>query len=287
MNSLSIDVNIADFDTKVLDASHNVPVLVDFWAAWCAPCRVLKPVLERLALEYGGRFLLAKVNSDENPELAAHYGVRGIPNVKAFVNGEMSREFTGALPETQLRAFIDSLLPSPAEPLRIAACEARARGEPDVATSLLSDARQLDPTNQDVMLDLAEIHLDQREVAAARTLLDAVEDATAALPRARSLHARLNLEAEGCGADAETLRSRVQANADDLDARLQLARALTMTNYYRAALEQLLEIVGRDRRWRDEAARKAMLDLFVVIGADPRHDDLCREYRAKLARLLN
>lgn len=287
MSLFSFDAGSADFGSGVLDASRRVPVLVDFWAAWCAPCRTLKPVLEKLATEYGGRFLLAKVNSDENPELATRYGVRGIPNVKAFVNGEMVKDFTGALPEAQIRVFIDSLLPSPAEPLRIAATEARARGEPEVAASLLIDARQLDPTNQDLMLDLAEIHLDQRQADNARSLLDAIEDGTADLPRARSLRARLNLEAGDTGVDVQTLKARVHANADDLDARLQLARKLTLANDYRTALEQLLDIVDRDRRWRNEAARKAMIDLFIVLGADPRHDNLLREYRTKLARLLH
>jgi thioredoxin len=159
MNTFSLDAGVADFQEKVIDASRLAPVLVDFWAEWCAPCRTLKPVLEKLAAEYGGRFILAKVDSDQHQELAARYGVRGIPNVKAFVDGEMVDEFTGALPEEQIRAFIDSLLPSPAEPLRIAALEARARGEPAVAVSLLADALQLDPANETVQLDLQSIDM--------------------------------------------------------------------------------------------------------------------------------
>ena len=127
MNPYSFDVDTADFQEKVIAASHHAPVLVDFWAEWCAPCRVLKPILENLAAEYGGRFVLAKLNADRNQELATRLGVRGIPSVKAFVNGELVDEFTGALPETQVRAFIDGLLPSPAEPLRVAAQEARGR----------------------------------------------------------------------------------------------------------------------------------------------------------------
>lgn len=287
MNSFSFDVGIADFQKKIIDASHRAPVLVDFWAEWCAPCRVLKPVLEKLAAEYGGRFILAKVDSDQHQELAARYGVRGIPNVKAFVNGEMVDEFTGALPEAQIRAFIDNLLPSPAEPLRIAALEARARGEAEVAASLLADALQLDPGNEAVQLDLAEIRIDMRNIEAAQAILDALEHQAKDISRVRALQAHLKLVNAGTSADPATLKARIDANANDLDARLQLANTLALAHDYRMALEQLLEIVRRDRKWQDEAARKTMLDLFTLLGGDPQHEDLVREFRIQLARTLN
>ncbi|MCX7155516.1 MAG: tetratricopeptide repeat protein [Rhodocyclales bacterium] len=287
MNNFSIDVGVANFQEKVVDASRLAPVLVDFWAEWCAPCRVLKPILEKLAVDYGGRFILAKVNSDQHQELAARYGVRGIPNVKAFVNGEMVDEFTGALPEAQIRTFIDSLMPSPAEPLRIAALEARARGEAGVAASLLADALQLDPGNEAAQLDLAEIHIDLRDMEAARAILDALEHQAQDVPRVRALQARLKLVTAGTGADPAALKARIDANANDLDARLQLANTLALAHDYRMALEQLLEIVSRDRKWQDEAARKTMLDLFTLLGDQPQHEDLVREFRIQLARTLN
>lgn len=287
MNSFSFDVGMADFQEKVIDASHRAPVLVDFWAEWCAPCRVLKPILEKLTAEYGGRFILAKVNSDQNQELAARHGVRGIPNVKAFANGEMIDEFTGALPEAQIRAFIDSLLPSPAEPLRVAALEARVRGDTEVACSLLADALQLDPVNEAVQLDLAEIHLEQQRPDAARAILDALEHGAKNAARLSALQTRLKLVAAGAGADPAALAARIDANAGDLDARLQLAHALALAHDYRPALEQLLEIVRRDRKWQDEAARKAMLDLFTLLGGSAQYDDLVREFRIQLARTLN
>jgi putative thioredoxin len=287
MGQFSLDAGLADFQEKVLDASHRAPVLVDFWAEWCAPCRQLKPILEKLAVEYGGRFILAKVNSDQHQELAARYGVRGIPNVKAFVAGELVDEFTGALPEAQIRAFIDRLLPSPAEPLRIAALEARARGEHEVARSLLVDALQLDAANETAQLDLAEIDLDRRDVDAARALLDALEHRAKDVARLRALQARLKLADVGTGADPAALMARIEANADDLDARLRLAHTLALAHDYRPALEQLLAIVRRDRKWQDEAARKTMLDLFAMLGADAHYDDLVREFRIQLARTLN
>jgi putative thioredoxin len=287
MSPHAFDVSTAEFQEKVVAASQHVPVLVDFWAEWCAPCRQLKPVLEKLAAEYGGRFLLAKVNSDQNQELAGQCGVRGIPNVKAFVGGHLVDEFTGALPEAQVRAFIDKLLPSPAEPLRIAAQEARAKGEPDVACSLLADALQLDPTNEAAQLDLAEIQLDQQQLDTARTLLDALEHKARDTSRLKALQARLKLVAAGGGADTAALMARITANGDDLEARLQLANALALTGDYRPALEHLLAIVRRDRKWQDEAARKAMLDLFTLLGGDAQFDDLVREFRIALARTLN
>ena len=120
MTEHSLDIGLADFQQAVLEESKHRPVLVDFWAPWCEPCKSLKPVLEKLAAEYGGKFLLAKINSDDNQELAARYGVRGIPSVKAFIDGEPVDEFSGALPESEVRAFLDRLVPGPADELRAA-----------------------------------------------------------------------------------------------------------------------------------------------------------------------
>jgi putative thioredoxin len=287
MNPCSLDVGTADFQEKVIAASHRAPVLVDFWAEWCAPCRVLKPILENLAVEYGGRFILAKLDSDRHQEIAARYGVRGIPNVKAFVNGELVDEFTGALPEAQIRAFIDGLLPSPAEPLRVAAREARAQGDAEVACSLLDDALALDPANEAVLLDLAELHIDMHRLDAAQEILDALAHTARDAARVGTLQARLKLVAAGSGADPAALAARIETDADDLDARLQLAHVLALAHDYRPALEQLLEIVRRDRKWQDEAARKTMLDLFTLLGGNAQCDDLIREFRIALARTLN
>ena len=287
MNPYSYDVGTADFQEKVLAASHRAPVLVDFWAEWCAPCRALKPILEKLAVDYGGRFILAKLNSDQNQELAARLGVRGIPAVKAFVDGKLVDEFTGALPEAQIRDFIDKLLPSPAEPLRVAAQEARARGDAQVAAALLADARELDANNENVQLDLAEIHIDTGQIDTARALLGALNHRARDTARLAALQARLKLVAAGGGADPTALAARIAANAGDLAARLELAHALALAQDYRPALEQLLEIVRRDRDWQDDAARKTMLDLFTLLGANAHFDDLVREFRIRLARTLH
>ncbi|HTY04021.1 MAG TPA: tetratricopeptide repeat protein [Rhodocyclaceae bacterium] len=283
----SYDVSTADFAEKVLDASLHAPVIVDFWAAWCAPCRVLKPVLEKLAGEYGGRFILAKVNSDENPELAQRYGVRGIPAVKAFVDGQLADEFAGALPEGQVREFIDRLIPSPAEPLRLQAHAAHERGDIAGARSLMAQAINADPRNDASYLDYIELSLEAGDFDDAREVLDAVRERARDHARVEALDARLHLATGSGNADVTALKAKVAENADDLDTRLQYANALAVGQDYRAALEQLLDIVRRDRAWHDEAGRKGMLRLFTLLAAQPQHEDLVREFRVALSRTLN
>lgn len=290
MAANAIDVSVADFDDKVLAASRQVPVVVDFWAPWCQPCRILKPILEKLAGEFGGGFILAKVNSDENQELSMRYGVRGIPAVKAFVNGEMVDEFTGALPEGQVREFIERLIPSPAEPLRLQALEAYAAGDLAGARKLMGQAIDMDPNNDTTYLDYIELSLAAGALDEAKEILDAVRERCRDTGRVAALDAQLRLAAGGGGADTaalEALEARIAADGNDLDARLQLANALAVARDYRPALRQLLEIVRRDRKWNDEAGRKTMLTLFTLLGVQPQYDDLVREFRVALSRTLN
>jgi len=287
MPAHTYDVSSADFQQAVIEASRRVPVLVDFWAPWCGPCKSLGPILEKLAGEFGGGFILAKVNSDDNQELATRYGVRGIPNVKAFVDGELVDEFTGALAEAKVREFITRLLPSPAEPLRSEAAAALARGDTDAARKLLRQALATDPGNGDASLDLVELEVGAGGLAAAKEILAVVADSARDSARVEALQARLRLAEAGQGLDAEALARAVAANPADLDARLQLANALALRGAYRAAFEHLLEIVRRDRKFGDEAGRKTMLTLFALLAKEPQYDDLVREFRLALGRTLN
>jgi putative thioredoxin len=290
MSQHAIDVSVIDFDEKVLAASRSVPVIVDFWAPWCQPCRILKPILEKLAAEYGRKFILAKVNSDENQELAMRYGVRGIPAVKAFVGGELVDEFTGALPEAQIREFIERLIPSPAEPLRREALALAATGDIAAARRKMAQAIELDPKNDSAYLDYVQLSLElgtPEALSEAAELLEAVADRVRDQDRAAALKARIEMAKAASGVDVAALQARLERDANDHEARLQLANALALRQDYSAALEHLLEIVRRDRKWNDEAGRKGMLKLFTLLSAQPQYDDLVRKFRIALARTLN
>lgn len=280
MSEHALDVGLADFAQHVLEESKQRPVVVDFWAPWCGPCKSLKPILEKLAAEYGGKFLLAKINSDDNQALAARYGVRGIPSVKAFVNGEPVDEFSGALPEGEVRAFLDRLIPSPADELRGQAADLRFAGDLSGALQMLADASRLDPNHLGVRLDAADIMLDLNEADEARRLIGSVPDD--ADPRVPQLKARLQFMGVA-GEDAAALTAQVAANEDDLESRLKLANLLVAAGQYEAGMDQLLEIVRRDRGFEDDIGRKTLLSVFELLGGG----ELVNRYRRLLASALN
>jgi len=279
MSEHALDVGVADFPQHVLEESKQRPVVVDFWAPWCGPCKSLKPILEKLSAEYGGKFLLAKINSDDNQELAARYGVRGIPSVKAFIDGEPVDEFSGALPEGEVRAFLDRLIPSPADELRAQADAARMAGDISGALQKLADASRIDPNHLGVRLDAAEIMLDLGEADEGRRLLAGVADA--ADPRVPQLKARLQFLG-AADEDVAALTARVAANENDLEARLKLANLLVAAGQYEAGMDQLLEIVRRDRGFGDDIGRKTLLSVFDLLGGG----ELVSRYRRQLSSLL-
>ena len=283
MSPYSVDVEADDFQQVVIEGSREVPVVVDFWAPWCGPCRVLKPLLEKLAQEYQGKFLLAKVDSDRNQEIATQFGVRGIPSVKAFVDGEQVDEFSGALPESGVRAFLERLLPSPVDTLRIAAGRARDQGDSAQALQLLAQASELDGRNEDLRLDAADILLEQGQVEEARHLFDSLSPAMRMEARAQQIAARLDFAQAG-GGDEAGLRAAIEARPDDMDSRLQLAKLLIASDRQREGLTQLLEMVLLDRAWQEGLARKTMLAVFTLRGSQ---DPLVAEYRRRLASALN
>jgi len=283
MSQYSFDVDAGNFQQVVIEGSQQVPVLVDFWAEWCGPCRMLKPILEKLAEEFQGKFILAKVDSDKNQAIAEQYGVRGIPNVKAFVGGEIVDEFSGAIPESGVREFLERLIPSPADELRIAASRARDQGDLAQALQLLAEASKLDTRNEGIRLDAADILVELGQLDEARRLFDSLSPVARMEERAQQVLARLNFAQAGSG-DEAGLRSRLEEQPDDMEARMQLASLLIAAGRHQDGLEELLELVRRDRTWNDEAARKAMLAVFNLLGGE---GPLVSEYRRKLARALN
>lgn len=283
MSEFSCDVGLDNFETAILQASTEVPIVVDFWAPWCQPCQTLKPMLEKLAEEYGGRFRLAKVNADEQPEITQQFGVRNLPTVKVVSAGRIVDEFTGALPEAELRAFIDRVTPSPAEPLRAEAAALAAEGKLEEALALLAQASRLDPANEAVRLDGVELLLTLGRPDEAHPLL--AGDFAQQAERAEALRKRLELAEVKI--DTSELDARLAAHPDDHAARLERSRALAGAGKYREALEDAMEVVRRDRFFNEGAGRKALLELFGMLAGSEAHDDLVREYRRALSATLN
>jgi putative thioredoxin len=283
MSAHSFDATTTSFEQDVLERSKEVPVVVDFWAPWCAPCRALKPILEKLAVEFQGKFVLAKVNTDEHPEIASRYGVRGIPNVKAFVDGRFANEFTGALPEAGVRRFLDSIVPSPAEALRRAARESIAQGDFDSAEATLREAVAVDGANAAARIDLAELAVARGDFAGAEAQLDAVPEDRRD-DRVGALLAQIALAKRGEGlADVVTLKRAVDSQPGDVQARLAYAERLAIEGRLQDALDELIEVVRRDRGESRERARRTILDLFTLAAE---RADLVAEYRRKLASVL-
>ena len=283
MNTYSFDTGTEAFERDVLQASTSVPVLVDFWAPWCAPCRALKPILEKLAGEYQGRFLLAKVNSDEHPQLSAQFGVRGIPNVKAFVDGKLADEFTGALPESGVRAFIDRLIPTPGEKLRRTARALVTQGDFDEAERHLRSALELEPANHALRLDLVELLLAKNSHAEADALFAPIPERERD-ERADKLYSVLALWKRSQQLPAlEELEAKLAANPDDLPSRLALGERLIAGKRYEPALAALLEVVRRDRGALRTSARKLMVEVFNLAEDQA---GLVSEYRKLLAGAL-
>ncbi|WP_150613031.1 thioredoxin [Pandoraea terrigena] len=283
-----MDTHLASFDADVLAVSHQVPVLADFWAPWCGPCNVLGPLLEKLEAEAQGRIRLVKINADENAQLCAEYGVRSLPTVVAFVDGEPVDQFVGALSEGQLRAFIDRIMPNPAEMARRVAHDALMAGKPDVARDALQAALALDPAHDDVRLDLADVMLGMGEVDGARAELALLSPRTAASGDARiaALNTRIAAAEQASHLPpAQALLARVHAEPANLQARLDLANRYLADRDYAPALQTLLDIVQRDRTFGDDAARKSMLAIFDALSeTDPA---TVAAWRRKLSAALN
>lgn len=275
-NAYIIDVTTDNF-ANVVERSMQVPVLVDFWAPWCEPCKTLLPIMEKLAAEYQGRFLLAKVNIDEQQALASQFGVRSVPTVKLVRDGRIADEFSGALPESQVRAFIDKHMEQPADRFLAAAEQAWENGDAAQAEALLRQVMAEVPDDHRAQLMLAELRAVTGNTDEAAQLLASLPADLALSPQAEALRARLTFAAAAAGApEIEALQQALTNNPKDSQARHQLAARLVLAGDLEGALQQLLELLRRDRSWGDDAGRKGMLQIFELLGGQ---GELVNRYR--------
>ena len=278
VNEWIVDVGDTDFETAVLKRSETAPVVVDFWAPWCGPCRALGPLLERLAAEHQGAFILAKVNVDEAPAVSQAFGIQSIPAVKGFRDGVLVGEFVGAQPEATVRKLLELVLPTAADGLVARA----ATLAPEAAEAALREALELEPRHARALLELARMLAARGDTAGALQLLERVSPPSPLVAESERLAAELRMRTDGAG-DQAALRARIAADPNDLAARLDLGRTLAALGKHEDALAELLDVVRRDPHFADDGARKAMVDLFAVLGSD---DPLTDRYRNELAKAL-
>ncbi|HJY80580.1 MAG TPA: thioredoxin [Candidatus Binatia bacterium] len=284
MSEWTVNVTEQDFESAVVEQSHAVPVVIDFWAPWCGPCRAIGPVLEKLADEQQGKFILAKINVDENPNLAQAFDIRSIPAVKAVRNGAITGEFLGAQPEPMVRQFIEQLLPSEADALAQEGKRLEEQGKAQGAESLYRASLSKDANQPQALLGLARLLIERGEEADALSLLGRAPLNSAEYAAAQQLSAQLRLKQNSASAgDEQQYREKLAANPNDITARFDLSQILAASGRYEEALIELLEIVKKDRKFGDDGARKAMLEIFEVVG--PR-SDLAEHYRSELAKVL-
>ena len=273
-----IDSTDATFQKDVIDRSHELPVIVDCWAPWCGPCRVLGPILEKLAYERDGQVQLVKVNTDENPQVAQALQVEGIPAVFAFAGGQVISHFVGALPEEQVREFFNSLVPSEADLKAAEGYRMLQQNQVPIARLHFQSALEDDPNHEPSGVGLAALLAGIGEIEQAVELAQRWPDN----PTTKGILASIELRKVLDGYEPDEIRGRASERPDDAEARFRHGCLLALEGQWQAALDTLLESVRLDRYACDEGARKRLLDIFAVLGDQP----IVAEYRRRLGSLL-
>ena len=277
-----IDITIENFESELLATSAHTPILLDIWAPWCGPCKQLGPVLEKLETEYEGRFILAKLNADEQPEIAGQlsqmFGVRSIPFCVMFAQGQPVDGFVGALPEAQIRQFLSKHVPDEdaiqAEVETLEAEQLADTGDADSAMALLEDALIKDPGNDEARFDLIKLLVAQGALDPARSVFEPVAArATGPLAEQRVVAFGLLIEALAAaqqGRRPSELAAAIEANRRDFAARLELAQLFWVAGQPTQAMDELLEIIMRDKAWDNDRARKTYVAILEVM-TKPHH----------------
>lgn len=278
-----VDVDEASFQQQAVERSRERLVVIDFWAPWCGPCRTLGPMLEKLAVDFAGKFLLVKADTEKVPNVAAGFGVQSIPAVFAVRDGQILDFFVGVKPEGQLRGWIERLLPSPAEEL-VAVARQLADTDPAGAEAKFLEAAKLDANLAAAQIGLAELHLKQGKVDAARAILEILEQRGFLEPEAERLKAEIHLSAAvGDRADLGALRAAVADNPQDPAARLALSAALAAERQFDESLELALGVVQTHQKPVADDARKLMIDVFRLLPDD---DPRVTDFRRRLSTAL-
>lgn len=281
------DTTTANFTKDVIQASREVPVLVDFWAPWCGPCKQLTPVIEKLVTAARGMVRLVKMNIDEHPGIAGQLGIQSIPAVIAFRNGQPVDGFMGAVPESQIKSFIDKLTagaPGSVGDLIAQAQDAKANGDASLAADIFAAILEQEPDNVDALAGLAEIYLDAGQDDQAKALIADVPQDKAGHPGIAALNARFALSEQTSGlGDAAGLEAKLAADPNDHQARFDLALIANAKGDRDTAADQLLAIIKTDREWRDDGARAQLLQFFEAWGMT---DPATLSARRKLSSLL-
>lgn len=283
--SFSLDITEKNFISEVIETSRKTPVLVDFWATWCEPCKTLMPVLNKLAEEYAGQFRLAKVEVDQEQNLAAQFAVQSVPTVKMLLNGEIVDEFTGVLAEGQIREFINKHLAHKEDSPLQQAISTYQNGETDSALAKMQDILLAEPENPMVRIEFANILMREKRFDDARDLLQSLSAEDKNNPAALALLGQLeSIDAVVAAPDIEELLQTIDQEPANCLAREQLSAHYQLRGDYTAAMDQLLEIVRQDRNYNEDAGRTALLKIFDMLG---HNHELVGQYRRKLAQILN
>jgi putative thioredoxin len=282
------DTTTQGFRQDVVTESMTQPVLVDFWAPWCGPCKQLTPIIEKVVKAAGGKVKLVKMNIDEHPQIPGQLGIQSIPAVIAFQRGQPVDGFMGALPESQVKGFIEKLVgpmgPGATEELVLAAQEAAEAGDPAGASELYANVLQLEPENIAALAGLARLHLDVGDLESAKGILSAAPEDKAADPALAAVRAAIELAEQAAAlGDTTELEAKVAANPKDHQARFDLALALNARDRREEAVDQLVAVIKADRAWNDDGARKQLLQFFEAWGP---MDENTIAGRRKLSTLL-